>query len=629
MCALALAVVPSAFAHAALVETTPPRGAVLLRAPTQVVLRFDEAVATVAGSVRVFNGEARRVDTGEVTKPTSGTVAVSLPAGLPEDTYTVAWRVLSADSHPIRGAFVFSVGEPAGDGRGVVDQVLDADAASGSVDGALALSRFVGLALILLCIGGVAVLTFVADGQVRGTAEAWAVVAVAGLLLALDSLALLALTGVKAAGFGLDSAFRWSLTRDVLATGFGQVWLARGLLAIALTGVAVLAMRRRSEAVALAGIVLAAAIAVTPAISGHARVEGTLAILSDSIHVLAAGVWVGGLAFLALLLVKAGGDRWSLATKIVPRFSTLAIGSVIALVTAGVISSFLEIGSWSGLVETTYGRLVLAKVVLLVPLLALGAYNNRVSVPALRSDVPDRRRQRRFARAVAAELVVMIVVVGVTAVLVAEPPAKAQVASAAGIVSRDGEIGPYRYTLTVDPARTGSNEIHVYLLDSTGSLAPVDEIAVSATLPAVDVGPLRFEATPAGPGHGVVTAAELPLAGDWQMQLDVREGEFDQWSTTIDIPIRKVSQCKKALLMAASVAALVVVPVALAHVEPTQSTAPAGRIPGHRLQRSSRLRRRPHPAGHDPDPGRRLLRQSRRSSRGGGSPSRRARCRSR
>ena len=135
----------------------------------------------------------------------------------------------------------------------------------------------------------------------------------------------------------------------------------------------------------------------------------------------------------------------------------------------------------------------------------------------------------------------MVAVVGVTAVLVAEPPAKAQSVAAAGIVSRDGQVGPYRYTLTVDPAGTGPNEIHVYLLDSTGALAPVDEIAVSATLPAVDVGPLRFEATPAGPGHGIVTAAELPLAGDWRMQLDVRKGEFDQWSTTIDIPIRKDS----------------------------------------------------------------------------------------
>ena len=77
------------------------------------------------------------------------------------------------------------------------------------------------------------------------------------------------------------------------------------------------------------------------------------------------------------------------------------------------------------------------------------------------------------------------------------------------LVVREGQIGPYGYTLTVDPARAGSNTTHVYLLDSTGGLAEVDEISLSATLPEQDVGPLEFAISPAGPGHatGVVRAA--------------------------------------------------------------------------------------------------------------------------
>ena len=141
-------------------------------------------------------------------------------------------------------------------------------------------------------------------------------------------------------------------------------------------------------------------------------------------------------------------------------------------------------------------------------------------------------------RSVAVELALMAVIVGVTAALVAEPPAKAQVAS--GPVSRDGRVGPYDFTITVDPARTGMNEIHLYLLDSTGQPASVDEITLSATLPAADVGPLELKANPAGPGH-VLARAQLPLAGDWQLQVAVRKGEFDQWSATTDLPIRKDS----------------------------------------------------------------------------------------
>jgi len=534
-------VAPSpAFAHASLIGTTPSRGAVLDRSPGQVVLRFDESVSTVVGSVRVFDGEVRRVDVGNVSKPSSEEVAVSVAAGLVEGTYTVAWRVLSADSHPVRGAFVFSVGEPTADASGVVEEVLDAEAGSEAVDWSLAVVRFVGLALILLCVGGVAVLAFVADAREARARLPWIVLAAVAALLAVDSLAWITLTGVKAAGFGLDAVFRWPLARDVIETGFGQVWLARALCALAVAVLAVVAARGRSDRLLAPIVFLAASIAVTPALSGHARVEGSLAVLSDAIHVAAAGVWVGGLTFLALLLVEAGSDRWTLAAKVVPRFSALAVVSVIALVAAGVVSGFLEVRSWQALWHTTYGQLLLVKAALLVPLLALGAFNNRISVPRLRSAVVDHRVRRRFAQSVALELSLMIVIVGVTAALVAEPPAKAQLVAASGPVSREGKIGPYDFTVTVDPARVGSNEVHLYLLDSTGQLAVVDEIGLTATLPAVDVGPLRFEATPAGPGH-VVATAELPLAGDWRLALDVRKGEFDQWSTVVDLRIRKDS----------------------------------------------------------------------------------------
>jgi copper transport protein len=538
--ASALVVPPSAFAHASLIGTTPEQGAALVRSPAKVVLRFDEGVSTVAGSLRVYDSQVQRVDEGDVSKPSSDEVAVSLPGGLPDGTYTVAWRVLSADSHPIRGAFVFSVGQPSGDASGVIDEVLDAEAGSEAVDLSLGIVRFFGLALILLCVGGATLLAFVAEKRDARARLPWIVLASAAGLLVVDSLAWIALTGAKAAGFGLDAVFRWAPARDVLETGFGRVWLIRVLLALALATLAILAARSRSDRWLVPVVFLASAIAVTPALSGHARVEGPLAVVSDAIHVVAAGVWVGGLAFLALMLVEAGGDRWSLASRIVPRFSTLAVVSVIALVTAGVVSGFLEVRSWQALWHTTYGQLLLVKVALLVPLLVLGTFNNRVSVPRLRSAEAGPQTRRRFAGSVAAELALMIVVVGVTAALVAEPPAKAEVAIASGPVSREGKVGPYDFALIVDPARAGLNAVHFTLLDSTGQLAAVDEIKLSATLPAVAVGPLPLKSTPAGPGH-VIAIARLPLAGDWQLEIAVRKGEFDQWSTVVQLPIRKDS----------------------------------------------------------------------------------------
>ena len=399
----------------------------------------------------MYDSQAERIEVGEPEQPSDGVVEASLPENLPDDTYTVAWRVLSEDSHPIRGAFVFSVGEPVGGGVGVAEQVLDADAESDAVNWALWLARFLGLALVLACIGGAAVLAFVAEpGPNRAL---WGALAGAAALLSLLTLALIALTGVKVLGLGLADVFRVEAWREVLETTFGQVWLARAALALGLAGVAVAALRGHAERMVVPAVFLAFTIGITPALSGHARVEGAWAVLSDAIHVAAAGIWAGGLAFLSLMLVVAAGERWSLAATAVPRFSFLALGSVIALVASGLVSGFLEVRSLEALWETTYGRLLLAKAALLLPLLALGAFNNRVSVPALRTGRAAGDVRRRFGRAVGVELGVMVAVLGLTAALVAEPPAKA--AAAGGSITREGEIGPFLYTLTVDPARTG------------------------------------------------------------------------------------------------------------------------------------------------------------------------------
>ncbi len=492
------------------------------------------------GSIRVFDDKVERVDSGDVTKPADDSVSVGLPDDLPYGTYVVAWRVISADSHPIRGAFAYSVGDASvGDTTDIVQAVLDQEAGSEAADLALAVVRYIGLAAILLCVGGAAVLAFVVDPRKLRRRWHWIALAVVGAVIAVDAVLWISLTGVKAAGFGLDKAFDWSLSGEVLDTSFGKVWVARAILGLVLAVLAVVAFRRRSSpSTALVGI--ASAIAVTLALSGHARIEGSLGVVSDSLHVVAGGVWAGGLAFLALVLVEAGGDRWSLARTAVPRFSTLAVASVAVLVVTGIVSAFLEIRSWSALWETTYGQLVLVKVAILVPLLALGAYNNRVSVPRLRAGSPAPAGRRAFARAIGTELALLLVIVGVTTALVAEPPGKAQAAVAAGPVAREGKVGPYDYSVTFEPAEAGPNTVHVYLLNSTGQLADVDEVTMSGTLPEVDIGPLDIELSSGGPGH-VTGVAELPLPGDWQVQLDVRKGDFDEWSTVIDVPIGKDS----------------------------------------------------------------------------------------
>ena len=172
----------------------------------------------------------------------------------------------------------------------------------------------------------------------------------------------------------------------------------------------------------------AALLLLTPSLSGHASVSGAIALVADVAHVTAAAVWVGGLAALVLALLWAGAERWELAVTAVPRFSGLAVVAVSWLIASGTVSGYLQVRALRGLWETTYGQLLLVKIALVLPLLALGLYNNRRAVPRLRERLATAAERTRFLRTAAAELALMVAIVSVTAVLVSEPPARAEVA---------------------------------------------------------------------------------------------------------------------------------------------------------------------------------------------------------
>ncbi len=120
----ALAAVPGASAHAVLIATDPSAGGVADESPTRVLLRFNEPVEGELGSVRVFDASGDRVDDDQVEKPAESEIGVGIDGELSRGTYTVAWRVISADSDPISGAFVFHVGAPGPQPSGIAAQVL-------------------------------------------------------------------------------------------------------------------------------------------------------------------------------------------------------------------------------------------------------------------------------------------------------------------------------------------------------------------------------------------------------------------------------------------------------------------------------------------------------------------------
>ena len=587
---LALALVPaSASAHALLVDVVPQRGATLQKQPRQVVLHFSETVEANFGALRVFDAKATRVDDGRTVHPggSGSRLAIGLKPGLPDGSYVATYRVISADSHPVAGGLVFSVGTPGAAAAPTVSELIGDSHAGPLTQVAFGIARGLTYLATAVVLGGLAFLLVVWLPALRATADArdeWRAASAAFVLRMRRLLVVAAALGLVggAAGIVLQGATAgatsaWdalapSVVGDVLGTRFGHVWGLRmlafavigGALALALRGlgertaagalqrVALGADRLAAPGLPRAPLVLAglaaAFIAIAPALGGHASAQPPVALLFslDVAHVLAMSVWIGGLVVALLVLPAAtrrlqAADRTRLLAAALLRFSPVALGCVGVLLVTGTIQAIEHIGAWDAVLQTGFGRAVLVKVVAISLLIVIGVVNRRRVVPGLQrlaaAAAPPGEVGHLLRRTLRAEVALVAAVLGVTAALVSYPPPDSL---ASGPFSASTPLGPLRLDTTLDPARVGANELHLYLLrarDGSPSSA-TKELTVTFALPGKQIGPLSAKAREAGPGHYVVDTVALVPAGDWRLHVTSRVSEFDQYEATLKVPVR-------------------------------------------------------------------------------------------
>ncbi|MDX3841673.1 copper resistance CopC/CopD family protein [Streptomyces europaeiscabiei] len=234
-------------AHAALTGSDPQQGSVVQEAPGQVSLTFSEKVAMSDGAVRVYDPKGKEADTGEVTDLGGNSYAVELHSGLPNGTFTVTYQVVSADSHPVSGAFTFSVGAPSKTTVAVPEQ----EVGGGIVGGLYGFARYLSYAGFILLVGGAA---FVLACWQRGAGvrPVQRLVVSGWLTLTTATLAMLLLRGSYTGSGKLGDVFDLDLLGQVLQTKTGAALVSRLLLlAAAALFIAVLfgAYARRDEEV--------------------------------------------------------------------------------------------------------------------------------------------------------------------------------------------------------------------------------------------------------------------------------------------------------------------------------------------------------------------------------------------
>jgi copper transport protein len=586
--AAALALAPAASAHARLVGTSPVSGSTLASQPTEVIFKYNQAVGGTLGAVRVYDAQGNEVDNLDVSHPGGEQhwMGVGLKPHLPDGTYTATYRVISADTHIVYGGLVFNIGHASASAKFTVAGLIARNETGHLTNVAFGVVRALDYISIALMLGGLAFMLVAwlpSLAELAGPEAEWQAAStefarrmerllilaiVLGLLVSLLGILL---QGASEAGTSIWAALNGTVIKDTVDSRFGEVWGLRALDWIVLGGLLALAKTlRRGPVPALRPVTLGADgtalsrppprwllavalvggtyLAATPALGGHASVQSPVALFlpADFIHVLAASVWVGGIACLLLVLPGAtrqlrGSLRTRLLLSTLARFSPLALASVIAIAITGVIQAYIDVRSIEGLLHTTYGLLVLVKVALLIALIGLGWSNRNSLIPLLRR-VADRDGAPAGAgllarRTLRGELALMLTVFGVTAALVSYPP---PIDAASGPFSTNTTLGPAELEMTVEPARVGPNTIHLYLINAKDGTqyTATKELTVSAELPAKHIGPLALRANVAGPGHYILNAAVLSPGGAWEIQITDRVSEFEEFTRTVDVPIR-------------------------------------------------------------------------------------------
>jgi len=542
------------WAHSYLVTAEPPIGSELAKSPDHLLLTYSEPIDPHFSSFTLYDAQGKKLS--DLTPALQdGGLQVLLPLQTPlvSGVYTMAWHVISAtDGHITEGTFPFSVGVAI-----LASPMEQAAQTASNAPLSTAIVRWLGLLAMLLIVGSLffPLLLPRAEAMVEGPRVA---------ILLWVSWGTLLLTGVAGILFQAQMLKAPPLS-VLLQSQWGTIQLAKYSFVLALGILLGLGLRDRFGRWLARGLALV--LLLSTSLSGHSAVLGSLGVLADSVHQLAAALWLGGLTQLALIWIpkrSLSREKVVLMSKLVPRFSQLALASVILLLASGLYGALNHIPSWSAPVATSYGQYLLAKVVLLLSTLGLAVINRRVMTPQIAAwsrlpanlgPAPEvvQRTLSRFRRLVDSEMVLVAVIVLFASLLtLTAPPLASGSASAPSAVTARPQLfvqslGDYTIALSVSPVQIGTNTFDVTVTDSAGTPPPgIQRVWLDFNDLDQNLGTVSTNAQAVTPGHYRLQGPFFSLAGHWQVTVSVRiQGRADDLKAPFTLPVGDVSTSNK------------------------------------------------------------------------------------
>ena len=536
-----------ASAHAYLVKTFPSESSIVNGAPSTVALTYDEAVEPRFAIISVTNADGRQETTSAVSRSPSNpdTLVVRLRPHLAQGWYLIYWRAISVDGHPVKGGFTFAVGP----GPGPPPQFPTPSIAATSTSPQLLITRWLMFLTIMVAIGLFVLRTIIArpvvqrepGASLRAVSTAFLICSVLGLVAipvylefatANDSLRSVLDVGALVPLFRVTAFGRAIVDLEVCfalfcVAGWIAVWVDRP------------DREHRSLAglVAMGGALLAAAaVLVVPGAAGHAAQTSPrgFSVLFDWLHLISGSVWLGGLVGLLVIWASIRGrGRVPALSVVVPRFSAVALSSVVVLLATGTAATIIHMPAVNALWETGYGVAILVKIGLLTLAIALASGNllrTRPRLIAARHRPEEGEAAARLLRGlVSGEAVIVAAAVFVAAVLSSLPPPppsfalgnSALVDVGPGRVAQTVRRAGYVLQVLVSPNRAQAPDTFALRITRNGRLVRGADVTLTFNHLDMEMPQEEYQLTETEPGVYSRAAPALEMVGRWGLTFHV------------------------------------------------------------------------------------------------------------
>jgi copper transport protein len=491
--------------HATLTSSVPAGRSVVATAPKEIRLAFNEPVTPLVLKLVASHAPTVFLDR---YRSEGRSLVVDAPVEMTPGTYVFSWRVISIDGHPITGTVQFSVGAPSPGLPPDADEGYDQNArvALWIAKLAIYLGLFIG-------IGGAFASRWLVPSRVTFQLPSYLIRSV--LLIGLAAVPLsIGLQGLDALAAQLTQ-LAWPF---VWQTGFSTSWATTAILAAIafLAGACAIIVRQQLLALAFGfgGLI---GIGCALAASGHASAAPPQSLTAPAVglHGVGIAVWMGSLLPLADAM-KLDGDQ---ALRALRRFSRAIPVVLAAILVTGGFLAVVQVEHVEALWSTDYGRVLVAKLAVVAGLLTIAGWN-RFALTHLINLGEDKARLD-LVRTIAAELMLMTIVLGLVATWRFTPPPRALAAAAAEPAVLSFHTASAFANVAFTPARAG--RVQVSMLIMSGNYGPLDPKAVTITLanPPAGVEPIARSAQKSGDGSWRIEALTIPLPGLWSVRIDI------------------------------------------------------------------------------------------------------------